>query len=69
MEQIIINIKDDSKLSFFLQLIKQFDFVEVEKIKKKRKSSQYDFFHSAGLWENRKIDAKELRKQSWKRQE
>ena len=30
--------------------------------------NQYDFFASAGLWENRDIDAKELRKQAWNRQ-
>ncbi len=68
MEQLILNIKDSSKLSFFMQLIEQFDFVEVEKVKKKKSSSRYDFFSSAGLWANRKVDAKELRKQAWTRQ-
>ena len=67
MEQLILNIKDDSKISFLLQLIKQLDFVEIEKVKKKRAASKYDFFSSAGLWSNRDIDAKELRKQAWKR--
>ncbi len=50
-----------------MQLIKQFDFVEVEKVKKKKKSDKYDFFNSAGLWANREINAKELRKQAWDR--
>ncbi len=67
MEQLILNIKDSSKLSFLMQLIKQFDFVEVEKVKKKKKSDKYDFFNSAGLWANREINAKELRKQAWDR--
>jgi len=65
MEQIILNIKDSSKLSFLLQLIKQLDFVEVEEVKRKKIVAQYDFFSSAGLWANRELNAKELRKQAW----
>lgn len=65
MEQLILKIKDSSKLSFLMQLIKQLDFVEVEKVKKKLSSADYDIFSSAGLWANREIDAKELRKQAW----
>ena len=68
MEKLILNIKDSSKLSFFMQLIKQFDFVEVEEIKKKKIDSKHDFFNSAGLWANRDIDAKELRKRAWNRE-
>lgn len=68
MEQLILNIKDRSKLSFLKQLLNQFDFVEIEKKVKKKKSTDYDFFNSAGLWENRKVNADELRKQAWKRQ-
>ena len=30
--QILINIKDSSKLAFFLELIKNFDFVSVKKV-------------------------------------
>jgi len=67
MAQLILKIKDSSKLSFLLQLIKQFDFVEVEKIKKKKTSAKYDFFSSAGLWAKREINAKELRKRAWDR--
>jgi hypothetical protein len=66
MEQIVLNIKDKSKLSFFMQLLNQLDFVEVDSTKK-RKTTKYDFFNSAGLWANREIDAKELRKKAWKR--
>ncbi|RLD57881.1 MAG: hypothetical protein DRJ05_08990 [Bacteroidetes bacterium] len=68
MEQLILNIKDSSKISFLMQLIKQLDFVEVKKAKKKKTSAKYNFFDSAGLWANREVDAKELRKQAWNRQ-
>ncbi len=30
--QILLNIKDSSKLSFFIELIKNFDFVSVNKV-------------------------------------
>ncbi|TVQ09397.1 MAG: hypothetical protein EA361_15485 [Bacteroidetes bacterium] len=64
MEQLILNIKDSSKMSFLIQLIKQLDFVEVEQIKKKNISVKYDFFNSAGLWKDRNINAEEIRKQA-----
>ena len=67
MEKIILHLKDSSKLSFLIQLINQLDFVEVEKVNKKKASTKYDFFNSAGLWANRDINAKELRKQAWDR--
>ena len=67
MEKIILHLKDSSKLSFLIQLINQLDFVEVEKVNKKKASTKYDFFNSAGLWANRDINAKELRKQAWNR--
>ncbi|MFO7869326.1 MAG: hypothetical protein R6U95_08535 [Bacteroidales bacterium] len=64
MEQLILNIKDSRKLSFLMQLIKQLDFVEVEKVKKKKPSGKHDFFSSAGLWENRDVNANDLRKKA-----
>ena len=67
MEQLILNIKDSNKMPFLMQLLKQLDFVEVEEVKKKKASAEYDFFSSAGLWADREINAKELRKQAWER--
>jgi len=67
MDKIILHLKDSSKLSFLIQLINQLDFVEVEKVNKKKAAEKYDFFSSAGLWANREINAKELRKQAWDR--
>ncbi len=68
MDQIILKIKDKSKLSFLLQLIGQLDFVEIEDQKKGKSFEKYNFFNSAGLWEKRSIDSKELRKKAWKRE-
>jgi len=67
MEKIILNIKDSSKLSLLLKLIKQLDFVEVEKIKNDKPVKDHDFFSSAGLWSGRDINAKKLREQAWNR--
>jgi hypothetical protein len=69
MEKIVLKIKDTSKLSFFLKLLNQLDFVEVDQtsIKKKSTTKNYDFFASAGLSKNRDINADELRKNAWKR--
>ncbi len=50
-----------------MQLLKQLDFVEVEKVTKKKASAKYDFFSSAGLWADREVNAKELRRQAWER--
>jgi len=68
MEQLILTLKDSSKLSFLMQLINQLDFVEVEVVKRKKASIKYDFFNSAGLWAYREIDAKKLRELAWNRQ-
>jgi hypothetical protein len=67
MEQLILKLKDESKLSFLMQLFNQLDFVEVELVKKKRTSAKYNFFNSAGLLAGRAIDAKKLRKEAWDR--
>ncbi len=68
MEKITLTIKDNSKLHFLLELLKQFDFVEIQKSSSKRKistTSKYDLFASAGMWKDRNIDARELRKKAW----
>jgi hypothetical protein len=72
MEQIIIKLKDQSKRNFLLELLAQFDFLElqvkqVSKDKsKEEKEDSYDFFQSAGLFEGRDIDADQLRKEAWR---
>lgn len=69
MEQIIIKLKDQSKRSFLLELLAQFDFLELqvkEVSKGKAKEETYDFFQSAGLFEGREINADQLRKEAWR---
>lgn len=69
MEQLTIHIKDASKRTFLLELLRQFEFVELQ-IKAQqpivKKAESYDFFASAGLFKKRNIDAQQLRKQAWR---
>ena len=71
MEKIVLTIKDKGKLSFLMELLKQFDFIEVQQLSVKSKPTEakeeYNFFASAGLWKNKNIEAKELREKAWKR--
>ncbi len=49
MEKIVLTVKDNSKLHFFLELLKQFDFIEVHNTTPKTKHSLDRF---AGIWSN-----------------
>ncbi|MEQ8906157.1 hypothetical protein [Ekhidna sp.] len=66
MQRITLTVKDDNKVSFLLELLKQFEFIEIQKSEKKQKKG-YNFFASAGLWKGRDIDSKQLRKDAWTR--
>lgn len=66
MEKFILTINDQKKKNFFLELRKEFDFIEVQKASS-GKMDDYDFFESAGLWKNRDISANQLREKAWKR--
>ena len=66
MQRITLTVKDDNKVSFLLELLKQFEFIEIQKSEKKQKKD-YNFFASAGLWKGREIDARQLRKDAWAR--
>lgn len=68
MEQFIIELKDLSKRSFLLELLTQFDFIELKTGKEAelKQGDEYDLFESAGLFADREIDANQLRKEAWR---
>jgi len=66
MQRITLTVKDDNKMNFLLELLRQFEFIEIQKSEKKKKKD-YNFFASAGLWKGRDIDSKQLRKEAWAR--
>ena len=68
MQKITLTIKDDKKVNFLMELLKQFDFIEIN-ISGQKKDEDYNFFASAGLWKNREINAEKLRRQAWQRKD
>ena len=66
MQRITLTVKDDNKMNFLLELLRQFEFIEIHKSEKKQKKD-YNFFASAGLWKGRDIDSEQLRKDAWAR--
>ncbi len=68
MEQIILNIKDHSKLPLLLEFLQLFKFVEVQqKHKPEKEAEPADIFASAGIWKGRDISAKQIREEAWKK--
>lgn len=70
MEKFIIELKDHSKRNFLLELLAQFDFIELKAEREEKEHSKeeeaYDLFQSAGLFADRDIDANQLRKDAWR---
>ena len=67
MQQVVINIKDDSKLELFLKFIKHLDFVEIKKKKEKKEEIDNSLFDNLfGIWKNRDINIEEIRNKAWK---
>lgn len=68
MEKLVLKVKE-GRLEFLIDLLKQFDFVEIQQTidKKKRRKDNYNFYDSAGLWKGRDINAEELRSKAWER--
>ena len=69
--ELIINIKQENKLKFIKELLNSLSYVEIkevttkkEKVKKAEKVSPTMIF---GKWKELEIDAKELRKNSWRK--
>ena len=67
MQNILINLKNKSKLHFLLELLSKYDFIEILKpASHKTSGNSNSFLKTAGLWKNRNIDAekfvRELRK-------
>lgn len=68
MEEIILKVKDKTKVSFLKKLLSQYDFVEIQKSREKR-SSRHSIFNSAGRWEKREMNKLNLRETAWNRGE
>lgn len=68
MESVTIYVKDKKQIGFLYQILQHIDFVVLpDTAKQIAKNKEYDFFKSAGLWENRDITQDDLRAKAWKR--
>jgi hypothetical protein len=67
MMEINIKIDDDSKAQTVLSLLKDLPYVELKIKKSKNTNIEPNIDELFGLWKDRNISAKELRKQAWKR--
>ena len=66
MQNILITIKDSSKYHFLLELLNQFQFVEVVKpLKNNKIQKKHSILDSIGIWKDREISAEKLRKDAW----
>ena len=83
MEQIVVHIKDKSKVDLLVGLLTSLDFVsavdatavvvaeareEVGVTQEVSRNDSADFFNLAGLWSGRDIDVETIRRQAWPRQ-
>lgn len=79
METLIVKVKDDRKLNFVLELLRDLTYVEVRQAPMAREEADETgqseaatkdartFMDTYGIWAGRDIDAQELRRQAWQR--
>lgn len=66
MEEIIVRLKDDSKKNFLITLLNQFSFIDISvKNLKETKSSNNSIKDLFGIWKNKEINLKDVRKKAW----
>ena len=72
MTRLHIKIKDNEKANIVLNLLKELPFVEIEesvdeKTEKSGKGDEGNVADLFGLWENRNITLRDIRKKAWAR--
>ncbi len=78
MEQIVVHMKDRSKIGLLVGLLTSLDFVDAvdttaittqeETTEETSRNDSADFFSLAGLWSGRDITLETIRRQAWPRQ-
>ena len=67
MESLTIYAKNTEQIDFLYKFLQHLDFVVMPSKKQIAKNKEYDFFKSAGIWENRNISQSDLRAKAWKK--
>ena len=72
--ELTINIKQESKVKFATKLLNNISYIEIKSVKPKKKLSKADEVNPKvsptmlfGAWANLDIDAKQLRKNTWRK--
>lgn len=66
MQEILLKIKDESKTDYLMDVLRTFDFVEVENYPLHGDKTE-NFSSAAGIWEGYDIDTKLIREKAWPR--
>jgi hypothetical protein len=69
MKQLIVHISDSKKAETLSKILTALDFVnsvEIIEDKTTLSDNEQDFFSLAGLWEDRDITPKSIRKAAWR---
>jgi hypothetical protein len=56
MQNILINVKSRNKYHFLMELLSQFDFIEIEQPSKAKSMDVNIFKKTAGIWKDRNFD-------------
>lgn len=70
MEQILVRVRDQSKMPLLLELLNALSFVDSVETTSQMEHDEMptdDFFALAGLWQDHEIDGDLLRQQAWQR--
>ena len=68
MEKITINVLDSSKRELVISLLKELDFVEIDKVQKERNEGVNELKSIYGIWKNREITKESIRKEAWNKE-
>jgi len=68
MQRLVIHVKDDAKLSALMSVLKEINFIEVEREEKETSglSRHGDFRKLFGIWEKRSVSLTDIRQKAWR---
>ena len=69
MQQVVVRIKDDSKLALFLRFIEHLDFVEIKNTQKEPQPGEENsaLRNLFGIWKERELELSDIRNRAWNR--
>lgn len=65
--KIIIDIPDEKKAKYLINLLKDIPYIKNIEIEPKKRKVRPDFESVYGIWKDRDISLKEIRKKAWRK--